>query len=710
MSRAAQDAAVRLTSHTRTTTDRMELLHRFFSPRGVVVVGASNRPRAVSRNFLAALRRHGFPGGVYAVNPKYRELEGCPCVAHLADIPEPMDAAIVALPAPQIPDALRECANAGIAGAVVYASGFAEVGGEGGNAEAELTEIARSMGIVLLGPNGPGFVNFHAHCCAMAGNFSYRANQIAGDVGAVIQSGGVAGIFAERAQDRGIGLSYLMCSGNEADFTAAEAIQYLVRDDATRAIAVFLEGISDGPALEDAFRAAHRASKPIVILKGGSSEAGQVAASLHTGSLVGSDKTFSGLCRQYGVERVDNIDELFDVAAGLARLTTDASRIGVLTTSGGGGVMMVDELDRAQFELPALDDETRERLRLLLPSYASLRNPTDMTGIFLEHPHVFREAITILCEAPDMDAVLVVLTAQRKEFALKLAELATDIPAAEGRLLIMWYSGNMADEARARLRRAGVAVAETPRAAARVLAARRRFAHVEPPRKAEEPSGDLRARHEPSHLGDILECLKNHGVQMPPFIFSDNTERTAELSSNVPGPWAVKTASLHILHKSDQGAVRLGITDRAELGAIHREVATAAIAAGGDATVIVQSMTDVELELILAARRDPAFGWTAVLGLGGILTELHRRTTVRLAPLTEHDVEDMLHELGLERLLAGFRSAHAIDPAKVAHLANSLVAYGSAFASLQAVEVNPVALAPSGELLALDVALGWTHP
>jgi acyl-CoA synthetase (NDP forming) len=690
--------------------NREELLDRFFRPQGIAVVGASKRPRSISSRWLQGLRLHGFPGDVYAVNPNYDEVEGFPCVKALADIPVEVDAAVLAVPAPLVEDMLRQCGEKGIAGAVVYASGFGEVSEEGRDEEARLAEIAHECGVVMVGPNGPGFVNFHDRCCAIGTAFSYRENQVAGDIGAVVQSGGVAGIFAERAQDRGIGLSYLICSGNQADFTANEAIHFLARDPRTNVIVVFAEGVVRGPELEGAFRAAYAAGKPVVMLKAGRSELGGRAAALHTGSLIGSDETFSGICRQYGVERVDDIDDLFDVAAGLAKIDSPSERVGVLTTSGGVGVLTVDEIGRYGLEMPKLSEETQSKLRELLPGFAAFLNPADMTGLFVEKPEVFQQTIEIFLNAPELDAVVLVLTVQKPDFAMELTDLATGLKGAEGRFLVLWYSGEMADEARAEMRRRGFALTEHPAATARVLAARRRLTRLKDRPDIDRDSVIDALAATPGtpasieHLGDLMELLRDGGVAMPEFVVSDDAERTLELAGGLPAPWAVKTASLEVLHKSDSGAVRLGIGEAEDLRATHLEVAAAARASGGDGVVMVQSMSDVALELLIAAREDPTFGWTAVLGLGGTMTELLARTAVRRPPLTPWDVEDMLEEIGLEKLLSGFRWAPPVDTGLIAELANNLTMAAAKSGVMEAIELNPVAVSSQGEIVALDAA------
>ncbi|WCB91805.1 Trans-feruloyl-CoA synthase FCS1 [Baekduia alba] len=691
--------------------NRDEKLDLFFRPRGIAVVGASKRPRSVSARWLQGLRRHGYEGAVYAVNPNYDEVEGFPCVPTLADIPEQIDAAVLTVPGAQVADMLVQCGAKGISGAVVFAAGFGEKGADGRSAEEELARIADENGVVMLGPNGPGFVNFHDRCCAIGTAFSYREDQIIGNIGAVVQSGGVAGVFGERAQDRGIGLSFLICSGNQADFTSNEAIEFLVRDPNTKVIVAFYEGVVKGPQLERAFQKAQAAGKPIVFLKAGRSELGGIAASLHTGSLIGSDETFSGLCRQYGVERVDDIDELWDVAAGLALLDTPAERVGVLTTSGGVGVLAVDEIGKQGLEMPQLEESTQDRLRELLPGFAAFRNPADMTAHFVEVPEVFTKTIEIFCTAEELDTVVLVLTVQKPDFAMELVELSCGVPESEGRLLVIWYSGEMADEARAEMRRRGFALVEHPGAAARALRARNRLVRLkERPavdRSQPDPVGDGKTL---ADLGDLLEHLRAAGVAMPAFAISDDAEQSARAVDTIPGPWAVKTAALEVTHKSDSGALRLGIDDVAELRVAHDEVVAAAQTAGGNGRVVVQSMTDVALELLVAAREDPMFGWTVAIGLGGTLTELIDKAAVRRPPLTAWDVEDMLDEIGATQLLTGFRWAPPLNPQDVADIGNKLAAASASLGSVEAVELNPVILSPSGELLAIDAAPAIREP
>ena len=397
-------------------------LGRALAPTSVAVVGASPRPGSLSLRFLTGLERHGFGGRIVAVNPSYDEVGGFPCVPTVAAA-GPLDLAVLAVSKTRVLESLEACAEAGVAGAVVFASGYSETGPEGRVEEERIGELARRTGLRVIGPNSPGLVNLTQRCCVIASGVSFRETLHPGGVAVVSQSGGVAGLLTERAQDAGIGLSAVVCTGNESDVGIGEVLEALAADDATRAVALFVEGVRDGGGFVRGLDALRRAGKHAVVLKTGATEGAARASAAHTGALVTDADVFRAVLERTGAHAAPSLDDLLVTASVLDRLGPAPSRrIGIVTTSGGAGVVATEAAERAGLELPALSETTREALVAAMPDFASPANPTDTSGMFVERAEIFRDSLGAFLAADELDAVVLVLTVQPPELALELAE------------------------------------------------------------------------------------------------------------------------------------------------------------------------------------------------------------------------------------------------------------------------------------------------
>src|SRR4051812_4489503 len=315
-------------------------LDRLLRPSSVAVLGATARPGALSGRFVSGLARHGYRGRVVPVNPKRPVIEGRQAAATVAEAAGdgPLDLAVISLPRDAVLGALEECAAAAVAGAVVFTSGFSETGSSGAARERELAAVAERAQLRLLGPNSPGFINFAQRTCVIASGVGFLPSLISGGIAVVSQSGGVAGLLVERAQDAGVGLSLAVCSGNEADVSAGELLQWLAEHEPTRVVAMFLEGLRDVPALVAGLGALRAAGKPVVVLKGGATAAAARATAAHTGALATDDVVADAFLARHGAVRVTGFDQLIDTAVALERLGPAAGRsVGVLSTSGGAG-------------------------------------------------------------------------------------------------------------------------------------------------------------------------------------------------------------------------------------------------------------------------------------------------------------------------------------------------------------------------------------
>jgi acyl-CoA synthetase (NDP forming) len=664
-------------------------LDRLLRPRSVAVLGASARPGALSGRFLSGLARHGFNGRVVPVNPRRDEVAGLPCAASIAEAGA-IDLAVISLPKESVLGALEECAAAGVAGAVVFTSGYAEVGATGAERERELTALAERTGLRVLGPNSPGFINVVDRTCVIASGVGFRSELVAGGIAVVSQSGGAAGLLVERLQDAGAGMSLALCTGNEADVNAGEALSWLACHEPTRVVALFLEGLRDVDALVAGLDALRAAGKPVVALKAGATAAAARATAAHTGALATDDVVVDAFLARHRVVRAYGFDELIDCAVALERLGPAAgARVGILTTSGGAGVVATEAAERAGLALPPLSAATHARLRAVVPDFAALANPADMSGMFSEDPAIFSASLRAFTDAPEFDTAVLVLTVHPPEPSERLAEMI--LAAAARALAVLWTAGAMSAPARRRLMLGGIAVFEDAERCKRALRARAipGSADAEPLPALEPP--DLPGA---STERDALAALAGAGVPTAPAVLCATPEAAA---SAARGPSAVKASAPDLPHKSDAGAVVLGVSGQAAADA-HRQVVAAARAVGAHPEgSIVQPMAPDGLELIVGARRDAELGTVLVVGPGGLAAELAPRLSRRLLPLHAGEARTMLDELGLDPLFAGFRGQPPLAVDAAAQAIEAFAAFAHAIADrLEAVEINPLVVHESG--------------
>jgi acyl-CoA synthetase (NDP forming) len=674
-------------------------LARALAPDAVAVVGASPRPGSLSLRFLTGLERHGFAGRIVAVNPKHREVGGFPCVPALAEAGD-VDLAILAVARARVLDSLEECAEAGVAGAVVFASGYSETGDAGREEEERIAALARRTGLRVIGPNSPGLVNLTKRCCAIASGVSFRETLTAGGVAIVAQSGGVAGLLTERAQDAGIGLSSVVCTGNEADVSLGEVLRVLATDEATRAVALFVEGVRDGPDFVRGLEALRGAGKHAVVLKTGATAGAARASAAHTGALVTDDDVFRAVLERVGAHSVPSLDDLLESTSVLERLgAAPSARVGIVTTSGGAGVVATEAAERAGLELPDLAAATRASLVAAMPDFASPANPTDTSGMFVERAEIFRDALGAFLSADELDAVVLVLTVQPPELADELAERMLELRTAGAPLVCLWIAGAMSAGARARLREGALPVLDDPDRCMRALALRAaagrslpssRVATARPFPAALEPA----RTHGAALEHEVLAAVAELGAGAVATRFCASAEEAALAASELGFPVVVKAAARDLPHKAAAGAVRLGVASAAECSAAFDEVVAAARAAG--ATVegaVVQSQIGAGRELIVGARRDPVFGPVLVVGSGGAgVEELGAGASRKLLPLAE----------GEAAMLAARHGGDATLVAALESVERLALALGE---ELDALELNPVILAADGTATAVDGVL-----
>jgi acyl-CoA synthetase (NDP forming) len=581
---------------------------------------------------------------------------------------------------------------------VVFTSGFAEVGSEGAAEEARIAAFARESGRRVVGPNSPGFVNVTDTTCVIASGVGFRPSFRAGGIGLLSQSGGAAGLLIERLQDSGAGTSVALCTGNEADVTVGEALQWLAAHEPTRVVGMFLEGFRQLDELTAGFEALHEAGKTAVVLKAGATAAAARASASHTGALATEDEVVDAYLERHGVARVHGFDELIDAAVALERLgPARGRRVGILSTSGGAGVVATEAAERAGLELPPLQPATAGALKAVMPDFAALGNPADMSGMFSERPEIFRESLRIVTEAEEFDTAVMVLTVHPPEPSERLADLILSCDVSD--LAVLWTAGKMAEPSMVRLSEAGVAVFQDAERAMKALAARAdvgRAAGAALPRPGPAPElPDAAALTE----RETLAILEGGGVPVARTIACASAQDAARAAVELGGRVVVKASARDLPHKSDAGAVVVGVEGAQAGAAAHDEVVAAAKRAGATPEgSIVQAFAPAGVELIVGARRDPVLGPVLVVAPGGTLAELIGGAARRMLPLHAGEARAMLDELRIAPLLRGYRGGAAADldaaAAAIEALAQLAVACGDAVAD---VEINPLVVHPAGE-------------
>lgn len=694
-----------------------EDLDSFLRPASIAVVGASATSSKIGAVPVRYLIEQGYPGEIYPINARAEEIQGRRAYPSLQEVGRPIDLAIFAIPAAVAHAALDDAIRAGVKNLVVFSAGFAEMDEQGEQAQHQFADKARAAGIRVLGPNCLGFMNAASSVYATFSPVISTGLAKPGSVGLVSQSGAFGAYAYAMARQRDVGLSIWVTTGNESDISVADCIAWMARDPATRVIMAYLEGCRDGAGLRRALDLARAAGKPVVAVKVGRTALGASAAASHTAALAGDDAAFDALFRQHGAWRARSIEEFFDVAHCLAVAGLPANpRVGLLTVSGGVGVMMADDADEAGLDIPALPPAAQEKIRARIP-LAATRNPVDITGQVTAEPGLLEETARIMLDEAGHGSLLVFLAAfgampAIQEIQRNMArDLRRDFP---GRLVI--FSALAGDEQRQALESAGCLSFADPARAIRVLAAMNFFqSHRPQPAAAAAASSSsvpsaLALWPGPYNEADAMALLRESGIPVVPARRAASRGEAAAHARELGFPVAMKVLSADIAHKSDVGGVVLNICDENEAGAAHdrilEAVSRAAPAARLDG-VLVAPMIRGGVECILGARRDPALGVVVMLGSGGVNVELMGDIALRLAPVDLEQAHAMIGELKTAPLLRGFRGAPMADEPALAEaivrLSHFALAAGDA---LESVELNPFAVLPRGQgALALDAVL-----
>ncbi|MES2927059.1 MAG: acetate--CoA ligase family protein [Pseudomonadota bacterium] len=682
----------------------MNAISRLLQPRSVAIIGASADSAKTAGRPVSYLLKHGFAGDIYPVNPKVDRIGELVCYPDIASLPAVPDVGIVLLGAERAHLAVRELAARGCAAAIVLASGYTETGEDGARRQKQLMEAAGGMRI--LGPNTIGLVNLTDNIVLSATGALEMEHFPVGGIGVVSQSGGILGALLSRAAARGVGLSKLISTSNEVDLELADFIDHLADDEATKVIALYVETVRDPAKFRSACLKAARAGKPVVAFKIGRSEAGAKAAVSHTGALAGADRMYDALFKQVGVIRAQTFSDLLDIPAALATgRKLHGKRVAILTSTGGAGTLVSDDLGMAGFDTPAPDAATAEALRALQTGdHAVLdRNPIDVTLAGLK-PDLLRGAINVLLKSPSYDALTIIVGSSSLAMPELLAGAIQDCLPNSDKPVIAYVSPH-APEVGALLTQRGVPAFAAAESCTAALRAMFQAAELKPQVESSAlaaavavdglPKGSLdeyQAKQLFTRFG--VPCAGERIVASP----AEAEAAARELGGRV----VLKILSAEITHKSDVGGVAVNLsaeTIGARLTAMASEVETKAGVL--PKRFLVQEMVGGGTELILGMHRD-ALGTAILLGMGGVTAELFKDTTMRLLPptggLSRADALAMAQELKTWPLLDGFRGRPLAD---VDALVTAIVAFSQMAAQLSErlveAEINPVFVLPKGQ-------------
>ncbi len=685
----------------------MDAIGRLLRPRSVAVVGASADSTKTSGRPVLYLQKHGFAGKIYPVNPRAANIGNLTCYPDIASLPTVPDVAIVLLGAERAHLAVRELSALGTPAAIVLASGYAEIDDQGATRQRQLAEAAGSMR--LLGPNTIGLVNLTDNIVLSASGALAMDHFSVGSIGVISQSGGILGALLSRAAARGIGLSKLVSTSNEADLDLADFIDYLAGDEATRVIALYVEGVRNPAKFRAAADKALRAGKPVVAFKIGRSQAGAQAAASHTGALAGSDRMYDAFFRQLGILRAQTFGDLLDISAALStgrRLR--GRRVAILTSTGGAGALVSDSLGMAGFDTPAPDTATAVALRALQTgNHAALdRNPIDVTLAGLQ-PQLLRGAITALLASPTYDALTIIVGSSGLASPELMADAIEACLPASDKPVIAFLSPH-APQAGAVLTQRGVPAFATAESCAVALAG---MLQAESLASNTEPAAALGAKGGIVDIGDVpagsldeaeaKALFARFGVPVALERVVGTPEEARDAASTLGGRVVLKILSAQITHKSDIGgvAIDLGANEAGErLLAMGDEV----LAKTGvrPQRFLVQQMISGGIEIILGMHRD-ALGTAVLLGMGGVTAELFKDTTLRMLPaaggLSHDEALAMARDLVAWPLLDGYRGRPKAD---VDALVAAIVAFSRMVAQLGErlieAEINPLFVLPQG--------------
>ncbi len=679
----------------------------FFDAKGVAILGASTNPKKLSYGILENLVTYGYKGEVYPVNPNATEILGRKAYASIADVPDPVELAVVVLPVTVIMETMKEIGERGIKAVVIITGGFRELGEEGAKVELAVKELARSYGMRVVGPNCVGTIDVRT---GLDSTF-IKGLPPAGPIAFISQSGAICGGVIDLIINSRIGFSHFASLGNEMDVTEADMLEYFAEDNQVKVIAMYVEGIQDGPRFMEIARRVSR-KKPIVFLKAGKNDAGAKAVSSHTGSLAGSYAAYQAALEQAGVVEVETISQLFNVAWALGTQPLPAGkRVAITTNAGGAAALAADSLAFNGFELAQISSEIQAKLRTKLNPSAQVSNPVDMLGSV--SPEDYLWSLGNLDEDEGVDVLLPILVPQSLVDTLGVAKAWVEVGKKTNKTLLTCLMGERSTlESEQYLNEAGVPVYAYPDEAGRVLRGMQQHKQLlgKPPFKPVTVEGidhnkmvaGLALVKGAKAVGEYETriMLEAYGIQNVPGDLVLDVEEAVNIAEKAGYPVVMKIVSEDILHKSDSGGIALNISNSEELRVEYAAMLARIAKSEPQARirgVMVEKMAPKGLEVIVGMRRDPTFGPLIMFGLGGTMVELLKDICFKVAPLASEDIDEIIDRTLAGKLLKGYRGSAIADITAVKDAIARLSQLSLDNPEISEIEINPLIVYPEGQ-------------
>jgi acyl-CoA synthetase (NDP forming) len=685
-------------------------LHSFFWPESIAVLGASPDLHRIRGRLFHQLRENGFPGRILPINPSYQELGGLPCYPSIAEAPCGVDLALIAIPAAGVAAAVEECARAGAKNALIISSGFAEDTGAANDMQAELLAVTQRTGIRACGPNCEGYYNALGR---VATTFSPTVETKEDDartlvsnkrVGVIAQSGGIGFALFNRGKAAGLGFSYVISTGNEADLNMADFLDYMVEDPHTDAVMLFCEAVRNGPGFVAALQKARDRGKPIIAIKIGRSDAGVRASASHTASLSGSYAAYHAIFERYGVIEAEDADE----AVAIAGLTLTCPlprgrRTGIITVSGGGGAWMADTASAHGLIVPTLSAESQAALRPLMPSYGASANPVDVTAQGSNTGPALMTVMEHLADSNEIDMIVLVTSLASESRASLDGERVRAVAQRCGKPMTVWTYTLPSNYGRAAAAGCGLYIDSNLRNVGSAMGKLATYAESLQ-RDLPEAFTPVSGRLYPGLPRIVPEYLAKQTLAawLPDTreTLVQSADDAAAAAERLGFPVVLKVQSPQLPHKTEAGGVRLNLLDRAAVTDAYTTMVADVARRAPEATidgVLVQRMAPKGHELVIGMVNDPTFGPIMMLGFGGVTVELFGDVVHAPAPLDEAEATRMLLSLKSARLLTGFRGAKPIDLGPVARLVAALSRAALTLQDqVQEFELNPVIVHDEG--------------
>ncbi|WP_299978006.1 acetate--CoA ligase family protein [Desulfobacula sp.] len=726
-----------------------------FNPCSVAIVGCSGDLSRLSGRPLKFLLDNNYKGQIYPINPKYNEINGIRCYPNIKEIPETVDVALLIVPASRMESVFQDCVVAKAKSAIIFSSGFAELGKEGQDVQEKIKHLSQKNGLPVLGPNCLGLINLIDSIPLSFSSVLEEKNLQKGDLALVSQSGAIAAYILGVAQEAKIGFSHWVTTGNEVSLDTFTVARYLLMKKEVKGVLVYLEESRNPDELIRAGIIAREIGKPLICLKVGRSQSGKRAALSHTGALAGSDEEYSACFRKAGIIEANHIEELLDLGVVLSKgLNPKGNRVAIMSISGGGGIICADRCEELGLEVPELKTETQNKLKDVIPQFGSYKNPIDLTAELISSPGLLKKSMKIILDDPDTDSIVLFLGGNKENaisLSLDIIEIVKEARKTSGKpILVSWMAAP--SEAIEGLRKYGIPLlfdgVRTIKALSQLVNMNRHNCEYKAHMKDDGPTAfttpvqmsssynnlaigvskiekvkSMLISEMPSNYNSGAYPLSEYaskkmlhelGLAIPKGGLANTAGEAIKLAEHIRYPVVAKINSLDILHKSDIGALKIGINGPDALRKAFDEILENAHNAAPKALlngIFIEEMVPNAIESIVGLRFSDKFGPVILFGAGGIFVELLKDTSLRLAPVNKAEALEMLCELKTRKLFSGFRGMAVRDIDAAVNAIVTISNLGSLLGRhLVELDINPLFILEEGNGIMVGDALMIINP